>query len=188
MNGCGGTSETSESPEPVGQQSAAESAAEPPAEGVIATTNPPIRFASWDEIRDTAFAGDRITVVDFWSTACVPCLAELPHLQEVHQAFPDRVQCLGVAVDYTGRKSRPPKYYEEAIAKVLRSFGAEFTTYICETPSDDVFADIDIPSIPAVFVYDQTGNLIKRFVDGGPDAGFNYTDDVIPLLDSMLKE
>jgi thiol-disulfide isomerase/thioredoxin len=38
------------------------------------------------------------TVVNFFASTCVPCITEMPDLEEVHQQLGDRVQFLGLAV------------------------------------------------------------------------------------------
>jgi len=117
--------------------------------------------------------------------SCPPCLKELPELAELNRESGEQLECVGVAVDFDGRKSKPPEAYEPKIRGVLESMDATFTNYICQTPSDEVFADLEIPSIPAVFVYDGRGELIKRFVDAGETQGFTYQKDVIPFLENL---
>jgi hypothetical protein len=67
----------------------------------------------------------------------------------------------------------------------LSSVGADFDNYLCNTPSDDVFAEVGLPSIPAVLVYDANGNLVKQFVDAGETIGFSYDTDVIPFVKKL---
>ena len=88
-------------------------------------------------------------------------------------------------MDYDGRKTRPPEYYEQRVADFIKSVGAEFTTYISSTPSDEVYAATDLVSIPAVMIFDAQGKVVQVFVDGGETAGFSYDDDVIPLVTKL---
>ncbi len=142
-----------------------------------------VRYGSWEEIQAAAKSSGRITVVDLWSLGCEPCLKEFPGLVELHRSIGSSVQCVAVNLDFDGRKSRPPKYYEERVADFLASVAATgFPTYISRTPSDDVFAMTNLVSIPAVLIYDAKGELVKVFVDAGETAGFSYAQDVAPLV------
>ena len=145
-----------------------------------------LKYASWSAITRHATTTGKITVVDLWSTMCHPCIKEFPGLVRLDQTLHDKVACIGVDVDYDGRKKRPPESYAETVEAFLSSVGATFDNYICETPSDDLFKEIGLPSIPAVLVFDKDGKLVKQFVDSGETLGFTYDDDVIPLVESIL--
>ncbi|TWU01176.1 TlpA family protein disulfide reductase [Stieleria varia] len=146
-----------------------------------------IQYASWEEIKQFAKSTGKVTVVDMWSLACEPCLNEFPGLVELHKSFGDQVHCISVDVDYTGRKNDPPENYAPHVTAFLKAVGADFDNYICNTPSDDVFAAADVVSIPAVLVFDASGNVVKRFVDGGKDAGFTYAKDITPLVRQLMN-
>lgn len=145
-----------------------------------------VKFATWQEIDQFAKSAGRITVIDLWSLACEPCLEEFPGLVKLHQTMGDSVQCVAVDVDYDGRKSRPPEYYQKRITDFLRSVKASgFPTYISKTPSDDVFKTTKLISIPAVMIYDAKGKVVKVFVDTGEDNAFTYEKDVVPFVKSL---
>lgn len=142
-----------------------------------------LQYGTWEEIEAFAKSSGRITVVDLWSLACDPCLKEFPGLVRLHQTLGSSVQCMAVDLDYDGRKSRPPEYYEDQVVSFLRGVGASgFPIYISQTPSDDVFAATKLVSIPAVLIYNAKGELAKTFVDTGESTGFNYEEDVIPWV------
>ena len=147
---------------------------------------PTVKFATWQEIDQFAKSVGRITVVDFWSLACEPCLEEFPGLVALHQAMGKNVQCIAVDVDYDGRKSRPPEYYQERVTGFLASVKATgFPTYISRTPSDDVYKSTKLISIPAVMIYDAKGEVVKVFVDTGEDNAFTYEKDIVPFVKSL---
>ncbi len=151
----------------------------------VTPANPSLQFASWEEIERTAKSTNRVTVVDVWSLSCAPCLKEFPGLVRLHKRFGENVACIGVDVDYDGRKTRPPETYQARVTEFLATVGAEFANYISNTPSDDIYIAADIDSIPAVLVYDAKGELIKKFADAGDTAGFTYDKDIIPLIEKI---
>lgn len=144
-----------------------------------------IQYGSWQEIEQMVTSTGQITVVDLWSLSCEPCIKEFPGLVRLHQSLGDSVRCVAVDLDYDGRKTRPPEYYQQRVADFLQSVGAEFTTYISSTPSDEVYAATDLDSIPAVLIYDAQGKIVQVFVDAGETAGFTYDEDVIPLVTKL---
>jgi thiol-disulfide isomerase/thioredoxin len=151
-----------------------------------ASAQPGVEYGTWEEIQTVATSSGRITVVDLWSLSCEPCLKEFPGLVRLHQTLGSSVQCIAVDVDFDGRKTRPPEDYEDRVIAFLDRVGASgFPTYICRTPSDDVFAATDLVSIPAVLIYDAEGKIVKVFVDAGETLGFSYEEDVIPLVTKL---
>jgi len=38
----------------------------------------------------TAFAQDKVYIVEFWATWCGPCVSSIPHLNELHQHLKDK--------------------------------------------------------------------------------------------------
>ncbi|NNE00685.1 MAG: TlpA family protein disulfide reductase [Pirellulaceae bacterium] len=146
-----------------------------------------IQFATWQEVEQAAKSSGKITVVDIWSTVCVPCVTELPHLAELHQSMKDQVQCIAMSIDFDGRKSKPAESYQESVLAVLNFIRADFPCYISTTASDDVYAAAEIDSIPAVLIYDADGKLIKKFVDTGDSVGFTYHKDIIPYVKELTQ-
>ncbi|WP_160149599.1 TlpA family protein disulfide reductase [Roseiconus lacunae] len=144
-----------------------------------------LRLASWKEVEAKAKSTGKVTVVDLWSTSCAPCIKEFPELVKLHREQGDQIACFAVSVDYDGRKTRPPETYTEMVTEFLASKKAEFPNFLCETPSDEVFSTVDLPSIPAVLVFDEEGNLVKRFIDVGETAGFTYESHVRPFLETL---
>ena len=155
--------------------------------GDQAGAQPAVQYASWEEIRSAASTGGTVTVVDLWSLSCEPCLKEFPGLVRLQQQRGAKVRCISVAVDFDGRKTRPPEYYEPSVVEFLNEVGASaVTNYICRTPSDDVFDVNKLVSIPAVLIFDQNGDVVKVFVDAGSTLGFSYEKDVIPFVEGLL--
>lgn len=144
-----------------------------------------IRYGTWEEIQQQVKTSGKVTVVDLWSLSCEPCLKEFPGLVRLHQSFGDSVQCVAMDMDFDGRKTRPPEYYEDRVAAFVESVGAKFATYISRTPSDEVYAATGLDSIPAVLIYDAKGELVKVFADAGETVGFTYDKDIIPFVTKL---
>lgn len=154
---------------------------------VAAAKDVSIEYAKWEKVREKAGKTGKVTVVDVWSLACGPCLKEFPNLVAMQNRFGDKVVAIGANVDFDGRKTRPPESYEPKVTQFLSSVEAEFTNYIVQTPSDEVFVAIGIGSIPAVIVFNEDGKVVKLFSDVGETAGFTYDADIVPLVEKLLN-
>ena len=151
-----------------------------------------LSVASWDEIQSAiAKHSGKVVVLDLWSTSCGPCLRELPKLAELHKQHPESVVCMSVSVDYTGAEKETPESHREKVMKILESRNMTFQNFISSTSDFDVYDTIGLASIPAVFVYDRGGQLVKRFDNDKNDygdEGFTYADHIVPLVEQKLGE
>ena len=157
--------------------------------------NPDVKLKAgkWKDVEAiVAKSTGKIVVVDIWSTSCLPCMQEFPHLLEIQKKYGDKVVCISFNVDYVGIKSKPAQTYEKNVQKFLQKHNATCMNFLCTSPSDEIFQTLELPSIPAVYVYGVDGKLLKRFddtlfVDGKYEA-FNYKDDVNPFVEGLLKD
>ena len=133
----------------------------------------------------------KVVVVDIWSTSCLPCMTEFPHLVEMHHAHKDKVVCVSFNVDYVGIKNKPSDFYRPRVQEFLTKQKATFTNILCSTESDKVFESLELSSIPAVCVYDADGKLAKRFDDSlledGEEEAFTYKKDIDPFVNGLVE-
>lgn len=154
---------------------------------------PPIKMqvASWDQLQRslTAYKG-KVVVVDLWSTSCIPCMREFPHLVALQEKYRNKIACVSFNCDYLGIKSKPPETYRERAEKFLTKKNARIVNVLSSTPSDELFEKIDLASIPAVYVYDQKGKLIKRFDNDNSEFGdeFTYQKHIIPQVEKLIAQ
>src|SRR5690242_6485028 len=101
--------------------------------------------------------GARATLVNVWATWCAPCKEEFPSLLAVARArAPEGVRLVLVSADFEEQRS--------AVRTFLGAHGVADTTYI---ETGDQMAFIDALSrkwsgaLPATFVYDGQGRLVK---------------------------
>jgi thiol-disulfide isomerase/thioredoxin len=151
----------------------------------------PLTIATWEEVeQQVATHAGKVVVLDLWSTSCQPCIREFPNLVALHKKFPDRVVCMSVNSDYFGTKSKPPEYFVERVTTFLTEQNATFDNYLCSVSSDELYAQLNLASIPAVLVYGTDGKLVNRFDNDEGKYGdeFTYPDHVIPLVEQLLQE
>lgn len=126
----------------------------------------------------------KIVVVDLWSLSCEPCRREFPNLVKLHNDKSAKVACLSVSTDYAGIKSKPPMFYKPKVLEFLTSQKATCKNIMCNIESDALFEQLDLGSIPAVYVYGKDGKVAKRFAGEQVD----YAKEVLPLVDELLKK
>lgn len=126
------------------------------------------RFSD-EDIRDKD-----LTVINFWGTFCVPCIAEMPDLAEFSKALPDNVRLITVCVDAYGN--------EEAAKTILQQSGYEGITLV---GGDGDFASLlyTIQLIPTTIFVDSDGNLVGEAIEGGQQ---NLSDVYLAAVNSAL--
>lgn len=169
----------------------AEPQAAPPADKTPAT-NVDLKVLSWEETQElVAEQQGKIVVLDAWSTSCGPCMKEFPNLVRLHEKHGGKdVVCMSMSVDYVGIAKKPPEFYRERVLKFLTKQNATFENILLNQESDIWYESVDLAAIPAVFVFDRAGKLVKRFdnddIEGDEDA-FTY-ENVNQLIEKLLAQ
>src|SRR5882762_1903547 len=105
----------------------------------------------------------KVVLLDFYATWCEPCRAETPELVRLHQQYADQgLQVIGLNVGGEDDRAAVPAFAKE--------FGIQYSLGFPE----DEFADDylgDNQNIPQAFLFDRSGNLVKRFVGYSEDSG-----------------
>ncbi len=184
----------SPSPDPAGPgaESPMDEAAagEQPAESEAGEVTVQIR--SWEEVQQmVADRKGKVVVIDIWSTWCVPCMREFPHLVQLQQSFPDSVTCISVAANYAGLKDEPPESFRDEVLEFLKKQKAALTNVICSTPDETLYETLQAASVPIVLVYGTDGSLQKMFTNDDQqygDEGFTYQQHIVPLVEQLVKQ
>lgn len=151
-----------------------------------------LEVADWDQtLKAVAAHKGKIVVLDAWSTSCQPCMKEFPNLVKLHQKYTGKgVVCMALACDYQGIKNKPPEFYRERVVKFLEKQGAGFQNLLASVEAEELYAKMEIASIPAVFVFGRDGKLAKRFDNEQAkteEDNFTYAD-VTKLVEELLAK
>ena len=153
-----------------------------------------LKIMNWEQAQEIVKKNKgKIVVMDVWSTSCDPCMKEFPNLVKLHQKYGKDVACVSVSTDYTGSKNKPPEFYRERVLKFLEEQKADFDNVLLNVPSDELFENIELSSIPAVYVYGRDGKLVKRFDSESAEnlktdeEAFTYAD-VNKVVFGLLKK
>ncbi len=114
-------------------------------------------FRSGEAIRAADLAG-LVLVVDFWSTTCMPCVAELPEMRRIYETYRERgVQFLGVSLDESEEAGG-----REALERFLDTYDVPWPIYYQGNGYESDFSrSWGVGSIPEVFLVDRQGRLVS---------------------------
>jgi thiol-disulfide isomerase/thioredoxin len=107
-------------------------------------------------------ARGKVILMNFWASWCDPCVEEIPDLLKITREFrPYGLEVILVSID-------EPEDIDTKTAPFLKAQGVNFRTYIKKTRDDEVFINsVDkkwTGAIPATFIYDKNGVLVKRLI------------------------
>ena len=99
-----------------------------------------------------------VTVVNYWSLTCGPCIAEMPDLAAFENALPDNVRLVTVCLDGTGA--------EDIVKGILSEAGYEGMTLLS---GDGDYLEIwkNLQYTPTTVLVDNQGNLVGDAIIGG---------------------
>lgn len=151
-----------------------------------------INLTDFDQLKQT-IAGykDRVVVVDAWSTSCLPCMKEFPHLVELARRWPEDVVCVSVNLDFAGLPDQTPEKCLPGVTKFLKAKSADpanLFNFVSTETDETMFAKLEIESIPAIFVYDRAGAVTKLTVDSVGGGEMTYAGNVIPLVEKLIEK
>ena len=103
---------------------------------------------------------DKVYIFEFWATWCGPCLAAMPHMEQLHQAFKDNPGMQIIGVNVMDRKS------PEALKEFLKNRPSPLTYTMAvdvdgKRTREKWLAPMDVNGIPHAFAV-KNGKLIWR--------------------------
>lgn len=108
------------------------------------------------------FADYELTLVNVWATWCGPCVAELPHLQEINSSYQDQgVRVLGLLLEQESGAA-------EAARELLADAGADYAVLQPEGELLEYLYD-NILYFPTTFLVDSQGKILGEPVIGAHD-------------------
>lgn len=115
----------------------------------------------------------KVSLINFWATSCISCVAEMPELVATYNKFKNRgYETVAVAMRYD-----PPSY----VVNFAQTRQLPFKVAIDNT-GGVARAWGDVKLTPTTFLVDKRGLIVKRFV-GTPDF-----KELHLLIDQLLAE
>lgn len=123
--------------------------------------------------RTTADLKGRVTLVNFWATSCVSCVAEMPELIATHNKYHDQgFDTLAVAMQYD-----PPSY----VVNFVETRKLPFQVALDNTGAiAKAWGDVQLT--PTTYVVNKRGEIVKTYV-GPPQF-----DELHKLIETLLAQ
>lgn len=125
----------------------------------------------------TAFAANRLTLLNVWATWCPPCVAELPELQQVSEAYADSgVQVVGVLQDGVNEAGARDEEVIKAAGLLLEEAGADYLILLPDAALNETFINT-MQYFPTTFFLDANGEVVETVVGSNDFAGWSEMID-----------
>ena len=144
----------------------ASGASESEDDDIIAFNNISGKDFDGNDVDESLFSKNAVTVMNFWFTGCKPCVAELSKLNELNDAIKSMGgEVVGVNTDtFDGKEST----IKEA-KKILESQGAKYRNFALDANSDAGKYASEIMAFPTTILVDRKGNVVGEPMVGGID-------------------
>lgn len=149
----------------------ASGASESEDDDIIAFNNISGKDFDGNDVDESLFSKNAVTVMNFWFTGCKPCVAELSKLNELNDAIKSMGgEVVGVNTDtFDGKEST----IKEA-KKILESQGVKYRNFALDANSDAGKYASEIMAFPTTILVDRKGNVVGEPMVGGIDNQDNY--------------
>ncbi|MDR2192698.1 MAG: TlpA family protein disulfide reductase [Endomicrobium sp.] len=105
-----------------------------------------------DTVKLSDFKG-KIVFIDFWATWCSPCEESIPAVKNLHKRYASNsdIAILGLNL---GEKT-------DTVVRFMKDKGINYEVLLCD---DKTARNYGIDAIPAFFIIDKNGNIIKKYI------------------------
>lgn len=160
----------------------ASGASESEDDDIIAFNNISGKDFDGNDVDESLFSKNAVTVMNFWFTGCKPCVAELSKLNELNDAIKSMGgEVVGVNTDTFGGKESTIKEAK----KILESQGAKYRNFALDANSDAGKYASEIMAFPTTILVDRKGNVVGEPMVGGIDNQDNY-DALMKQIQSVV--
>ncbi len=134
--------------------------------------HPNIKMNSLDgsEIIELNQYKNKITVINWWSPTCAPCMQEIPELNKLTQDFQNNSNIEFIALNISPDQNK--------IKEFLKSNDFIFRQFFV---NNDVASELGIGAIPRTIVVDRSGKIVFDVI------GFNPSQKLESLRETIMK-
>ena len=111
----------------------------------------------------TLFAGNSVTVVNFWFTTCSPCVGEIPELEALNKKLSEKG---GAVVGINSFTLDGDKTAISEAKDILTKKGASYKNIWFESKSEAGKFTSGLYSYPTTYVVDKNGNIVGEPIVG----------------------
>lgn len=143
--GCGPSKKTAEPVDPLMGRSIADLA---------------LKTVDGQDVRVRDMIGGKVAIVDYWATWCAPCLAAMPHLDDLNKRYKDRgFTVLGVMIDGNASRIGP---------NFIRKRNLSYPNLLDDDAAQSEKVIGTVTGIPLLLLVDRDGK-VRQVFGGGED-------------------
>ena len=137
-----------------------------------------------NDVDDSLFAKNKVTVVNFWFSGCKPCVGELSKLNELNEKLKEMGgEVVGINTDTLDNNEAGIKEAKE----ILKAQGASYKNLTFDSNSTVGKYAGNIMAFPTTVLVDKDGNIVGEPFMGGIDDQSNY-DQLMEQIQSVLDQ
>ena len=137
-----------------------------------------------NDVDESLFAQNKVTVVNFWFSGCKPCVEELSKLNELNDKLKEMGgEVVGINTDTLDDNQEGIKEAKE----ILKTKGASYKNLTFDSNSAVGNYIGNIMAFPTTVLVDKDGNIIGEPFMGGIDDPSNY-DQLMKQIQSALDQ
>ena len=137
-----------------------------------------------NDVDESLFAQNKVTVVNFWFSGCKPCVEELSKLNELNDTIKKMGgEVVGINTDTLDNNQDGIKEAKE----ILKAKGASYKNLTFDSDSTVGKYAGNIMAFPTTVLVDKDGNIIGEPFMGGIDDQSNY-DQLMKQIQSVLDQ
>ena len=130
----------------------------------------------------TLFAGNTVTVLNFWFTTCSPCVGEIPELEALNKKLSEKG---GAVVGINSFTLDGDKTAISEAKDILTKKGASYKNIWFESKSEAGKFTSGLYSYPTTYVVDKNGNIVGEPIVGAI-TGKKQADMLNKLIDQAV--
>lgn len=139
-----------------------------------------------NDVDDSLFAKNKVTVVNFWFSGCKPCVGELSKLNELNEKLKEMGgEVVGINMDTLDNNEAGIKEAKE----IMKAQGASYKnlTFDSNSTVGNYAGNGNIMAFPTTVLVDKNGNIVGEPFMGGIDDPSNY-DQLMKQIQSVLDQ
>ena len=137
-----------------------------------------------NDVDDSLFAKNKVTVVNFWFSGCKPCVGELSKLNELNEKLKEMGgEVVGINTDTLDNNEAGIKEAKE----ILKAQDASYKNLTFDSNSTVGKYAGNIMAFPTTVLVDKDGNIVGEPFMGGIDDQSNY-DQLMKQIQSVLDQ
>ena len=135
-----------------------------------------------NDVDDSLFAKNKVTVVNFWFSGCKPCVEELSKLNELNETLKEMGgEVVGINTDTLDNNEAGIKEAKE----ILKAQGVSYKNLTFDSNSTVGKYYGNIMTFPTTVLVDKDGNIVGEPFMGGIDNQSNY-DQLMKQIQSVI--